>query len=100
MPARLLTHPFRILTSGVCATAEQGSDDYITSQLQVIVGTRLGERDMCEPFGIPNPAYANLTAADIQTCLDQFGPDGVTVTTVTTRADTDTNAVQVTWKRG
>jgi hypothetical protein len=97
MAARLLLHPFRISTSGSVAAAEQGSDAYIDSQLRVVIGTRLGERPMCPPFGVPDPGFAVLSPDDVQTCLDQFGPDDVTVTAVTTGVGSDTTTVDVQW---
>lgn len=99
--ADLILHPFRILVSGGVATADQNSDAYIASQLGVIAGTRIGERDMCEPFGVQDATYGALAPADIQTCLDVFGPDGVTVTSVVTTADTAeiSASVVITWDR-
>lgn len=101
MAARLLLHPFTVTALGGVATAEQGSDTYIDSQIAVVIGTRLGERDMCVPYGVPDPAYATLSAADIQTCLDRFGPDDATVTSVkiTTKSDL-VDVADVRWRRG
>ena len=99
MPASLITHPFRIRISGRVAAAEQGTDAYVESQLAVIMGTRLGEREMCPTFGVPDVAFAYLSAADIQTCLDTFGPDDVEVTAVITeQVDDDTQAVTIEWE--
>ena len=86
--------------SGAVATAEPGSDEYLDSQLRVIIGTRLGERLMCPAFGVPDLTYSDVSAASIQTCLDDYGPDDITVTAVTNAFTSDTTtAVTVTWAR-
>lgn len=98
VPAALFLHPFAIRLNGSVATAEQGSDAYIASQLAVIVGTRLGERDMVPAFGVPDAAFTGLSASDIQTCLDSFGPDGVTVSDLIVSEVSDAvDAVTVEW---
>ena len=100
MAVQLLLHPWRILVSGAVATAEPGSDDYLDSQLRVIIGTRLGERLMCPAYGVPDLTYSDVTAASIQTCLDDYGPDDITVTDVTnTASGENTDDVTVTWSR-
>lgn len=100
MVARLLLHPFTLTVGGRVASAEQGSDAYLESQIAVVIGTHLGERDMCVPFGVPDPVFARLSPADIQTCLDRFGPDGVTVLSVATESVSDTtDRVAVDWQR-
>lgn len=100
MTARLLLHPFRLTVSGRVATAEQNTDTYIESQIAVVVSTRIGERDMCLPYGIPDPTYARLAVSDVQSCLDQFGPDGVVVTDVSVDPDTETtDRATIEWAR-
>ena len=82
------------------ATAEQGTDAYIDSQITVAVGTRLGERQMQPAYGVPDATFAVLNPADIQTCLDRYGPDSVDITdVVTTRTDEQTLHVAVNWQR-
>lgn len=96
MPAALITHPFEIRISGRVATAEQGTDRYIESQIAMAVGTRLGERDMAPSYGVA--AMADLAASDIQTVLDDHGPDGVTVTAITrTQVSDSTETITVEW---
>jgi len=98
--ARLLLHPFALTPSGRVATAEPGSDAYLESQIRVIVGTKIGERDMCMPFGIPDPAFSRLTVADIQTCCDRFGPDELRITSVDSVATDEFNqATTINWDR-
>lgn len=98
--ANLLLHPFRVNVSGRIAAAAQGSDEYLDSQLRVIIGTRLGERDMCQPYGVPDPTFGSLTVSDIQTCADRYGPDDMTiVSVVNTVVDDTTVNSSVTWQR-
>lgn len=100
MATPLFTHPFEVLLAGGVGTALQGSDLYVASQLSVIVGTRLGERQMCPPFGVHDAAYGRVVAADVQTCLDRYGPDGVKVNSVTEKRVSDRmDAVQIEWAR-
>lgn len=100
VPAKLFLHPFRVLTNGAVGCANQGSDIYLASQVLVIVGTRLGEREMCLPYGIPDPAFAHLAAADVQSCADRFGPDDLRIDRVDTTMldDLNTRAI-ITWSR-
>lgn len=91
--AALILHPFTLRVDGSVACAEQDSDAYIGSQIAVIVSTRMGERDMCPTFGVADPVFADLSEADIQTCLDAFGPDDIDVVSVT--AVTTGDAVEV-----
>lgn len=43
------------------------------------VHTRPGERPMWDDFGIPDPAYVGIDAADVQVVLDAYGPEGIIV---------------------
>lgn len=96
MPASLLTHPFEIRISGRVAAAEQGTDQYIESQIAMAIGTRLGEREMAPSYGVA--AVTDLAASDIQTILDDHGPDGVTITAVTrTQVSDSTETISVEW---
>lgn len=96
-----MRHPFGITTSGRVAVADQNSDEYIDTQLTVAATTILGEREMCIPFGVPDAAFGELSAADLQTCVNRFGPDGVVVTRVVSREAPDEFAENVTieWTR-
>lgn len=94
----LLAHPFRFGPDGKVATVEDGSDLHISQHVHLIVGTKLGERSMCWTYGITNPAWAQVDGHDVQTCLDLHGPEGVTITSVTTVAvDEQTSAVDLRW---
>lgn len=100
MPASLLLHPFTLTVSGRVATADQGSDEYIDSQMRVVVGTRLGERQMQPAYGVPDPAFTELAVDDIQTCLDRYGPDGVRVAQLRLdQVDDSTQQVLLQWER-
>jgi hypothetical protein len=78
----LIAFPFAVGPDGAVVTVEDGTDDFVEQQLQVIVGTRPGERPMCWPFGIPDPAFDEIQPGDVQAVLDDFGPFGVSVDAV------------------
>lgn len=79
---RLLSHPLRITPTGQMATVEDGSDAAVGEAIAVLIGTRLGERVMQPTFGIPDPVWLGLRAADVNAGLDIWGPQGVSVTGV------------------
>jgi hypothetical protein len=79
----LIAFPFAVGPDGAVVTVEDGSDLFVEQQLQVIIGTHPGERPMCWPFGVPDPAFDEIQPGDVQAVLDDYGPFGVTVTDVT-----------------
>lgn len=71
--ARVLAHPFRLTGSNV-ATVEDGSDAGLIQAAAVLVTTRRGERPLVPAFGISDPAFGNLSMAEINAGLTMFGP--------------------------
>lgn len=86
---RVLSHPFRIDATGAAATVEEGSDSAHAEAIAVIVMTRQGERDLVPTFGITDPTFAGIDVAEVNVCLDDFGPP-ITVTAVEVTNPTDT----------
>ncbi|MBM9467265.1 hypothetical protein [Nakamurella leprariae] len=98
--ADLLVLPLRLAPDGAFHTAAQGSDEQITDQIAATIGTAIGERPMCWPFGIADPTFDELTKADVQAAVSRFGPDGVVIDAVTTTwTDATTAAAAVEWSR-
>lgn len=80
----ILSYPFRLGLDGRMATVEQGSDQEAAEAIEIIIGSRIDERPMCWPFGIPDPTFAGLEPDDINSALQMWGPTGVTVTDIDT----------------
>lgn len=96
---QVLSHPFRIGADGAAATVDDLADDFIDQTLSILVRTRLHERDMAWAWGIPSVAHTGLSSGDLQSVIDQYGPDGVTVTCTPTVIDDQTQRVEVTYRR-
>ena len=96
-----LSFPFRLTPTGSVATVEAGSDAEADEAIAVLVLTRIGERRMRPNFGIPDPVFAHgLYIGDIQVGLDEHGPAGIKVTSLTTEPKSNTKAVAtVLWER-
>ncbi len=71
--ARVLAHPFRLQGQHV-AVVEEGSDDGLAQMVAVIATTRRGEREMVPGFGVSDPTFDALSAAELNAALAMFGP--------------------------
>lgn len=99
--AAILSHPFRLDSSGAVVTVEDGSTVANAEAIAVLVGTRLAERGMCPTFGVPDPTFGELSAADVASGLRAWGPDGVTITAVDHEPIDDTTvAVTISFDEG
>lgn len=97
MPS-VLSHPFRIGPDGHAVTVEEDTDDAYTQAIAIHLLTRRGERELVPTFGTLDPVFGEVTADELNTALDAFGPP-VTITTVTTVPVTDTTQrVEVTYE--
>lgn len=97
---RLISFPFRLSTNGSVATIDPGTDEEVEEAIAVAIHTRPGERYMWEDFGIPDPAYVGIDAADVQVVLDAYGPEGIIVDNAGSEAISDTHtAVEFEWRR-
>lgn len=93
--AAVLSHPFRLTPTGVAATVLDGSSVANGEAIAVLALTRRGERTLVPTFGVTDPAFDDLDPAELNAGLTTFGPEGVTVTDVTTDYPSDTTAAIV-----
>ncbi|AYD81532.1 baseplate protein [Arthrobacter phage KBurrousTX] len=97
-----LSIPFRLNPDGTAATVGYGTDREVDEAIVALVLTHMGERQMNPAFGVPDPAFAGLDTGDIQVGLDQYGPAGITIQSVTSEpvdgSDQVVRAV-VAWQR-
>lgn len=70
----LLSHPFRLESNGDVATVEDGTDAAHAECLAVLALTRRGERTMVPEFGLPDPVFDEVTIADLNVGLLDYGP--------------------------
>jgi len=97
--ALVLAFPFTVAADGGAAVVGQGSDRHIEQSLAHLIQTEVGERFMCWPFGVAQPAWAKVIAADIQAGVDAYShPVEITDVIVTKRADLRSD-VRVGWQR-
>jgi hypothetical protein len=71
---QLISHPFRLRADGTIATVEDGSEAADAQGIAVLALTQRGERDQLPSFGIPDPAFDELSLADLNVGLRDFGP--------------------------
>lgn len=84
MATGALSFPFKLNPDGTADTVGYGTDREVEEAIAALVLTHLGERLMHPTFGVPDPAFAGLDVGDIQVGLDQFGPAGINIQSVTT----------------
>lgn len=89
----VISFPFRLTPQGTVATVPRGSDQEVDEALAVITLTLEGERLLTPGFGIPDPVFYGINAGDIQTCLDEYGPENVVVETVDSEPINDTQVI-------
>lgn len=77
----LLSHPFRLEPNGSVATVEDGTEEAAAEGIAVFILTRKGERDLVPDFGLTDPTFDELSLAELNVGLADFGPE-VTVTDV------------------
>lgn len=98
--AGVLSFPFRLDPTGHAATVQPGSDVEVDEALAVLMLTTLGERPMAPRFGIPDPGFAGLAASDLQVGIDQFGPRGINIASLTiTPVTQEKSEASVAWER-
>ena len=78
----LISHPFRLEANGAVATVEDGTEEAAAEGIAVLVLTRRGERDLVPGFGMTDPTFDELSVAELNVGLAEYGPD-VIVTDVT-----------------
>jgi hypothetical protein len=96
----MLSFPVRLTPTGSLATVEEGSDAAIEEAIASLCLTPIGERPMRPTYGVPDPAFAGLHVGDVQVGLDEHGPEGVTVLSVTSTPHNNTQEVaDIRWTR-
>lgn len=85
----LLSHPFRLEANGAVATVEDDTEEAYAEGIAVLALTRKGERDLVPDFGLTDPAFNELSLAELNVGLTDFGPP-VEVTDVAIEYPTDT----------
>ena len=71
---QIISYPFRLMPQGRIATVEQNSDLATAEQLADLLLTRPGERVLVPTYGIVDPAFVGVNAADIEIAVAIFGP--------------------------
>lgn len=84
----LISHPFRLEANGAVATVEDGTEEAAAEGIAVLVLTRRGERDLVPGFGMIDPTFDELSVAELNVGLAEYGPD-VIVTDVAITYPTD-----------
>ncbi|MGL3805835.1 hypothetical protein ACSYDW_07020 [Paeniglutamicibacter sp. R2-26] len=96
----VLAFPFRLDPQGNIATAAYGSDQEVDGAIAALILTDIGERPLSPSFGIPDPTGIGLTEGDIQAGLTDHGFEDITISNITTRPVSPTQAaVTVHWER-
>lgn len=96
----ILSFPARLTSQGYFATAPYGSDQEIEEALAVLTLTHLGERPMEPDFGIPDPVWGAITLNDVETGLEEYGPEGVVVVDIVENVlDETTSSYEIEWER-
>lgn len=100
MAEGIISFPFRITAQGAVAVIGYGTDQEAEEAIAVLSLTQEGERLLTPGFGIPDPAFYGLHAGDLQTGLDEYGPEGITIDAIETEELNDTQQVAtVRWSR-
>jgi hypothetical protein len=95
-----LSFPFRLTPTGSVATVDEGSDALVEEAIAVLCLTPIGERPMRPTYGVPDPAFAGLHVGDVQVGLDEHGPEGVTVLSVTSEPVNNSQEIaDIQWTR-
>ncbi|AIZ01720.1 baseplate wedge subunit [Arthrobacter phage vB_ArtM-ArV1] len=101
MATGVLSFPFKLNPDGTAATVGYGTDREVEEAIAALVLTHIGERLMNPSFGVPDPVFSGLGVGDIQVGLDQYGPAGITIQSVTTEPVDGTDQVvraKVAWQ--
>lgn len=99
MGTGILSHPFRLAGDGSVATVEDLSPDAVSEAIAVLLLTRRGEHEMAPGFGTTDPTFAGVDRDELGAQLDAYGPDGVTITDLTSKPVNDTTITSlVAWQ--
>lgn len=94
----LISFPFRLTPQGAVATVPRGSDQEIEEAIAVMTLTLEGERLLTPGFGIPDPVFYGINAGDLQSCVEEYGPEGIVIEAVESDPLNDTQEVSsISW---
>src|SRR5688572_29045871 len=71
----VFAYPFRVLPSGQVATVPEGSIESKGEAIAVLLDTPVGSRPAAPAFGVRDPAFVGVNAAELTFALAMFGPD-------------------------
>lgn len=69
-----LVYPFRLGPSGHLLTIDDASDQANTQLIAAAILTKPKERQMFPSFGIPDPVFSEIHAAQLTAVLATYGP--------------------------
>lgn len=96
----VLSFPFRLTPTGAAATVGYRTVTEIDEAIALLTLTQLGERPMAPDFGVPDPAFHGIHTGDVQVGLNDHGPAGITVYTITTTPVSETlSRAVIQWAR-
>ena len=91
----LISHPFRLEANGAVATVEDGTEEAAAEGIAVLVLTRRGERDLVPGFGMTDPTFDELSVAELNVGLAEYGPDVIVTDVAITYPDDRTERVEL-----
>lgn len=99
MPTRVLSFPFRVDPSGVCATVDHGSDQEVEELIAVACLTAPGERILAPTFGVQDPTFVGFELGNLQRHVLDFGPPVVVSSVEVSRRTDDREELTINWTR-
>lgn len=91
----LISHPFRLEANGAVATVEDGTEEAAAEGIAVLVLTRRGERDLVPGFGMTDPTFDELSVAELNVGLAEYGPDVIVTDVAITYPNDRTERVEL-----
>lgn len=91
----LLSHPFRLEANGSVATVVDGTDEAAAEAIAVLCLTRKGERDLVPDYGVTDPVFDELSLAEVNVGLLDFGPPVIVTDVVVTYPNDRTERVEL-----
>lgn len=81
-PIQLMAFPFRIAPNGFVATVLDDTDEEYAQELEVLIGTHLGERHLVPQYGVEDLAFDPTPITTVAAQVEKFGPP-VEITNIT-----------------
>lgn len=74
MTVALMSFPFRLGPDGSVVTLPQNSSDYYAELIAALIQTKPGELKQAPLFGVNDPTFAQIDAAELVYKVGLFGP--------------------------